>query len=95
MRVRSDSVAAALPEAVLRDLRAAFAAEVRSRLPHLQEVTDLEVARRDAHTLASSAWVVGEQEIAAVARAVENGLPGGPREQLLELLHRFLEEAAS
>ena len=54
--------------AVLSDLRTAFCREVSSVLAD----GDLVAA---AHVLASSAWVVGEPEIARLARAVEQGAP--------------------
>ena len=88
--VVAGTVAAAVPPAVLADLREAFAHEIRSRLPHLRQVTDLETARRDAHTLASSAWVVGEPEIARLAREVESALPGGPLAELIDKLSRYV-----
>jgi HPt (histidine-containing phosphotransfer) domain-containing protein len=77
---------ALVPPGVLADLRLAFAEEVAERLPRLAARADLEEARRDAHTLASGAWIVGEPEIARLARAVESQLPDGPVEQLLALL---------
>lgn len=83
-------MAAAVPPAVLANLREAFGHEVEARLPVLEERTDLEAARRDAHTLASGAWVVGEPEIARLARSVENELPGGPVDELLVLLRRYV-----
>jgi HPt (histidine-containing phosphotransfer) domain-containing protein len=75
-------------------LRGAFAEEVAERLPHLEALrspgrADLELARRDAHTLASSAWVVGEPELSRVAREVEHQLPGGPLDELLSLLRAW------
>lgn len=82
------TVAGAVPPAVLADLRAAFVAEVLDRLPHLEQGTDVEEARRDAHTLASSAWVVGEPEIARLARAVEAAFPDGPVSELCAALRR-------
>jgi HPt (histidine-containing phosphotransfer) domain-containing protein len=88
--VGGQSVAAAVPPAVLKELRIAFANEVRSRLPRLRALSDLEAARRDAHTLASSAWVVGEPEIARLARAVEAELPAGPVEELLARLSEYV-----
>lgn len=83
------TVAAALPPAVLAELRLAFAREVRSRLPRLVAGTDLETARRDAHTIASSAWIVGEPEIARLAREVEFALPAGPLDELVAALTRY------
>lgn len=84
------TVAAALPPAVLADLRLAFAREVRNRLPHLIAGTDLDTARRDAHTLASSAWIVGELEIARLAREVESAFPEGPVDELVDALTRYV-----
>ena len=82
------TVAGAVPPAVLAELRAAFVTEVRTRLPHLESGSDAEEARRDAHTLASSAWVVGEPEIARLARAVEVSYPDGPVSELCAALRR-------
>ncbi|MGB8650949.1 MAG: Hpt domain-containing protein [Mycobacteriales bacterium] len=81
--------ARALPDAAVASLRAAFAGELTRRLPHLEALTDLETARRDAHTLASSAWVVGEPEISRLAREVEEQLPGGPVAELVALLRSW------
>lgn len=61
----------------MRSLREAFAAEVEARLPHLRSLDDLDLARHDAHTLASSAWVVGESRIGELARSVELQLSEG------------------
>lgn len=90
MRVGGKTVAGAVPPAVLAELRVAFDGEVRRRLPCLIERTDLEAARRDAHTLASSAWIVGEPEIARLAREVEAALPEGPVDELVEALSRYV-----
>jgi HPt (histidine-containing phosphotransfer) domain-containing protein len=60
-----------LPDEVQQSLRAAFRAEVAARLPHLRDPQDPELARHDAHTLASSAWVVGEHAVSELARAAE------------------------
>ena len=76
-------------------LRKAFAGEVASRLPHLRvPVAALEVARLDAHTLASSAVVVGEPELGALARQVEEQLVEGAVTSDLEALVTALEEFA-
>ena len=83
-------MAAAVPPAVLANLREAFGREVEARIPALEGRADLEEARRDAHTLASAAWVVGEPEIARLARTVENELPGGPVDELLALLRGYV-----
>lgn len=65
----------ALPESALAGLREAFAGEVATRLPRLQRLTDdpdvVAQALRDAHTLGSSAVVVGELEASRCARALE------------------------
>lgn len=84
------TVAAGIEPALLADLRLAFRAEVTRRLPHLRSVQDLERARRDAHTLASSAWVIGEPEIARLARSVESQLPGGPVAELVTALEGYV-----
>ncbi len=76
-------------------LRGEFAEEIADRLPHFEALrcfpgqAALELARRDAHTLASSAWVVGEPELSRVAREVEHQLPGGPLDELLSLLRNW------
>jgi HPt (histidine-containing phosphotransfer) domain-containing protein len=92
--VGHDSVPSRLPAGALDGLRQAFATEVRERLPRLMSLDDLEVARRDVHTLASSAWVVGEGEIATLARAVEDQLPTGPLPELIAALQAHLARTA-
>jgi HPt (histidine-containing phosphotransfer) domain-containing protein len=73
-------------------LREAFAGEVAARLPHLRmPEADLEVARLDAHTLASSAVVVGEPALGELARQVEEQLVEGAVTPDLEALVRALE----
>ena len=73
----------ALPEHALAGLRDAFAAEVAERLPRLlalrPEAPPDEVAQalRDAHTLGSSAVVLGEPAASRVARAIEGDLNCG------------------
>jgi chemotaxis protein histidine kinase CheA len=77
-------MAAALPARAQALLREAFAAEVAERLPELQasmvvalETDDREAVRlalRHAHTLASSAVVVGEEDISLVSRRCEERL---------------------
>jgi hypothetical protein len=59
-------------------LRDVFAAELASRLPRLVawqagSAAHLEAAVRDAHTLATSAILVGEKEISRLARGAEHG----------------------
>ena len=78
----------ALPEDVQRSLRAAFASEVAARLPQLRApLEDRTAALHHAHTLASSAWVVGEHRISTLARAVEEQLEqGAPTDDLEELV---------
>lgn len=76
-------------------LREAFAGEIAARLPRLQALADgnlevVEDARRDAHTLASSAIIVGEPEIASLAHAVELALTDGPLDALLAALKGYL-----
>ncbi|MEO6205244.1 MAG: Hpt domain-containing protein [Mycobacteriales bacterium] len=76
--------ARALPADVVASLRAAFAEELVERLPRLRRAAceakepnerrdpDLRtLAVRDAHTLGSSAYVVGEPEAAHLARRAE------------------------
>lgn len=63
-----------LPPEALRDLRTAFTGEVAVRLPHLLALLDGPAgpdALRDAHSLGSSAVVVGECAAARTARALE------------------------
>ena len=84
------TVAAGIEPALLADLRVAFAAEVDRRLPHLRDVQDLEEARRDAHTIASGAWVIGEPMIARLARTVESELPDGPVAELVTALEGYV-----
>ncbi len=67
-------------------LRAAFAEEVRTRLPRIEARVDLELVRRDAHTLASSAWVVEEPDIARAARLAEDDLTDDNLDALVMLL---------
>jgi HPt (histidine-containing phosphotransfer) domain-containing protein len=76
---------------VAQSLRMAFAGEVSARLPHLRAAADLELARLDAHTLASSATVVGERELGALARLVEEQLAEGTVTADLEALVVALE----
>jgi HPt (histidine-containing phosphotransfer) domain-containing protein len=66
-----------LPAEAVDALRDAFAGEVAERLPRLREAAAsadtelLRVALRDVHTLGSSAYVVGADDIAVAARAAE------------------------
>ena len=71
----------ALPPEVVASLRSAFEQEVRERVPRLHRLARdvpghdvLTQAQRDAHSLASSAVVVGEAEAARGARALEGAL---------------------
>lgn len=71
----------ALPPEVVASLHAAFAQEVRRRLPRLCRLHGavpggevLAQAQRDAHSLGSSAVVAGEVEAARCARALEGAL---------------------
>lgn len=72
-----------LPPAALEGLRDAFSAEVAERLPRLQAVRPdasaevLAQALRDAHSLGSSAVVLGEPEASRTARALEADLLEG------------------
>ncbi len=84
----------ALPEQVQQSLRAAFASEVAARLPGLRlPLDDRATAVHHAHTLASSAWVVGEHRISSLARAVEeqleHGDPATDLDELVGLLEAF------
>jgi HPt (histidine-containing phosphotransfer) domain-containing protein len=90
--VGSEAVRAAAPPSAGDLLRQAFASELVVRVPRLARldatasVAELDLARRDAHTLASSAWVVGEAEISRLARAVEEQLLNGPLSELVARL---------
>ena len=82
-----------LPESALRGLREAFAEEVTERLPRLRAAAKeldrsrLDVALRDVHTLGSSAYVVGENDAARIARAAEAVLiDDGPLEMFAGLI---------
>ncbi len=77
-----------------RDLREAFLGEVRTRLPRLVDGGAFEDVRRDVHTLASSAWVVGEVEICRSARAAEADLRPATLAPLVDLLHALLDHPA-
>ena len=85
-----ETARAALPAAAHVALREAFAAEVAERLPRIVALRDGqapdETVRRDVHTLASSAWVVGEPLISRLARDVEDDLLGGPVAALVAAL---------
>lgn len=85
-------------EDVQLGLRQAFAAEVAARLPRLEgfvatgrsgTAEESLAALRDVHTLASSAVIVGEAEIAALARAVEDDPVTGPLDQLVGALRAW------
>ncbi len=59
-------------------LRDVFAGDLSKRLPRLVAwndgaCDDVEAAVRDAHTLATSAILVGEPEISRLARGAEHG----------------------
>jgi hypothetical protein len=81
--VGGETVAAAVPSAVLSDLREAFGQEIAECL------ADGDLPGH-AHVLASSAWVVGEPDIARLARAVEHDAAGGPVAELLERLRGYV-----
>lgn len=68
----------ALSEELMASLREAFSGEVEDRMPRLRGVVGaiagrelLQQARRDAHSLASSAAVVGLADVSRCARALE------------------------
>lgn len=89
----ADADASALND-VQAALRETFAGEIAARLPHLQalaggDALSLEDARRDAHTLGSSAIIVGEPEIARLAHEVELLLADGPVAELIAALQGF------
>lgn len=74
-----------LPAEAVRSLREAFAAELDERLPVLRALRDstgdgapdLATARRAAHSLASSATVLGEPDAARAARDLDEKLVAG------------------
>lgn len=72
-----------LPAHALASLREAFADELAERLPRLQAVARdwpdglREQALRDAHSLASSAAMMGEADASRAARAAEALLAAG------------------
>ena len=70
-------------------LRASFAQELSVRLPRLERRTDLQDVRRDVHTLASSAWVVGEPEISQLARQAEHDLTDENLDALVTMLRAW------
>ena len=73
-----------LPPEALAGLRETFAEEVAERLPRLRAAVDsdddalLQSAVRDAHSLGSSAAVVGLADASRSARAAEALLVGRP-----------------
>lgn len=82
-----------LPATALAGLREAFADEVSERLPRLRAAAQtldadlLTGALRDVHTLGSSAYVVGEDDVARTARAAEAVLlERGPLEDFVVLV---------
>ena len=94
-----------LPEQAVQSLCAAFSDEVAERLPGLlrfarqcdsDDPTLLSDALRDAHTLGSSAFVVGEHEAGRLARRAEKLLLAGgdltPLPGVVDELHEALRE---
>jgi len=86
----------ALSEELMASLHEAFAGEVADRMPRLRAVPTarpgrelIQQARRDAHSLASSAAVVGMADVSRCARALEfrfDALLVDPSEPLPESL---------
>lgn len=79
---------------VQASLRDTFAWEIEARLPRLAsllagDASVLDDARRDAHSLASSAVIVDEPEIAKLAQAVELDPLHGPVSELLAALRGY------
>lgn len=66
-----------LPPDVLLQLRRTFAREAAERLVRLRAAADFEAVRRDAHSLATSAWIVGELEVSRLARQAEEQMEEG------------------
>ena len=89
------------PLAVMRQaLHETFLGEVDARLPRLASLVagdDVEIdqARRDAHSLASSAVIVEEPEIARLAQAVELDPVHGPVSDLVAALSALRQRATS
>lgn len=79
-----------MPEGLRDVLRASFATEVADRLPRILAFADLDAVRRDVHTLASSAVVVGEPEIAVAARAAEQDLSPASVAALVDALRAWI-----
>lgn len=86
-----------LPPEAIAGLREAFAGEVASRLPRLQELLDGPPgpdSLRDAHALGSSAVVVGEPDASRTARALEAELGNDDpdRERLAALVRALTDQ---
>ena len=79
-----------MPEGLRDVLRASFATEVADRLPRILAMEDLDAVRRDVHTIASSAVVVGEPEIAVAARVAEQDLTSESVGLLVEALRAWI-----
>ena len=87
-----------LPADLLSSLREAFATDVATRLPRLAAAADGRVdgdVVRDAHTLVSSAAVVGATDASRAARDLEDALLAGdpagePARRLVEELQRWV-----
>ena len=82
----------ALPAEALADLQAAFAGEVAVRLPRLLADPLGADALRDAHTLGSSAVVVGRPDASRAARRLEAEL--GRSSPDPDLVRRLVRELA-
>ena len=88
-----------LPPEALAGLREAFAAELAERLPRLRQAVDsgddvlLRQAVRDAHSLGSSAAVVGEADASRTARALEAelGIDAPDRERCAALVRELAD----
>ena len=85
-----------LPPEAVASLREAFAGEVASRLPRLQELLDGPPgpdALRDAHALGSSAVVVGEPDASRTARALEAelGTDAPDRDRVADLVRELTD----
>lgn len=89
-----------LPAAVLQSLRAAWDGEVADRLPRLEAALagapyDATELTRDAHSLGSSGFVVGADQAALAARALEDALVRRlpPQAALTELVRLLRADA--
>ena len=84
----------ALDASLQAELRLVFATELQARLPRLVAArdgvaVDLIAVRRDAHTLCGSSAIVGEPELARLARAAETDLAPARLDALVRALQAW------